>query len=50
MNDSIIANISFIGSMLIFCVGVNLSFGKKFKVGNMLPAIIIPFIYGLIAG
>ena len=50
MNDSIIANISFIGSMLIFCVGVNLSFSKKFKVGNMLPAIIIPFIYGLIAG
>ena len=50
INDSIIANISFIGSMLIFCVGVNLSFGKKFKVGNMLPAIIIPFIYGLIAG
>lgn len=50
MNDSIIANISFIGSMLIFCVGVNLSFGKKFKVCNMLPAIIIPFIYGLIAG
>ena len=50
MNDSIIANISFIGSMLIFCVGFNLSFGKKFKVGNMLPAIIIPFIYGLIAG
>ena len=50
MNDSIIANISFIGSMLIFCAGVNLSFGKKFKVGNMLPAIIIPFIYGLIAG
>ena len=50
INDSIIANISFIGSMLIFCVGVNLSVGKKFKVGNMLPAIIIPFIYGLIAG
>lgn len=50
MNDSIIANISFIGSMLIFCMGVNLSFGKKFKVGNMLPAIIIPFTYGLIAG
>ena len=50
MNDSIIANISFIGSMLIFCMGVNLSFSKKFKVGNMLPAIIIPFIYGLIAG
>ncbi|WP_242954323.1 hypothetical protein [Clostridium oryzae] len=27
-----IQNLSFIGSMLIFCVGINLVFGKKFKV------------------
>ena len=47
-SDAIIANISFIGSILIFCVGINLAFGKKFKVGNMLPAILIPIIYGLI--
>lgn len=30
---------------LIFCVGVNLAFGKKFRVGNMLPALIVPVIY-----
>lgn len=49
-SDGIIADVSFIGSMLIFCVGINLAFGKRFKVGNMLPAVIIPIIYGLIAG
>ena len=35
------SNLSLIGSILIFCVGVNLLFGKKVKVANMLPAIII---------
>lgn len=49
-SDGIIADVSFIGSMLIFCVGINLAFGKRFKVGNMLPAVLIPIIYGLIAG
>lgn len=33
-------NLSLIGSILIFCVGVNLVFGKKLKVANMLPAIV----------
>lgn len=49
-SDGIIADVSFIGSMLIFCVGINLAFGKRFKVGNMLPTVIIPIIYGLMAG
>ena len=34
----VIANLSFLGSMLIFCVGINLAFGTKFRVANMLPA------------
>lgn len=42
--------LSFIGSVLIFCVGVNIGFGKKFKVGNMLPALIVPVFYVLIKG
>lgn len=41
--------ISLVGSLLIFCVGVNLVWGKMFRVANMLPAIvlatiIIPFV------
>lgn len=37
---AIISNLSFLGNMLIFCVGVNLCFGPKFKVANMLPALV----------
>lgn len=40
LTQQMIQNISYVGSILIFCVGVNLSFGKKFKVGNLLPALI----------
>ena len=36
----VIANLSFLGSMLIFCVGVNLAFGPRFRVANMLPALV----------
>lgn len=37
----IVANLSFLGSVLIFCVGVNLAFGPKFRVANMLPALVV---------
>lgn len=40
LTDSMIGKLSFVGSVLIFCVGVNIVFGKKFRVGNMLPALI----------
>lgn len=45
LSDAIISDLSFIGNALIFCVGVNIGFGKKFRVGNMLPALIVPVIY-----
>ena len=48
MSEALIANLSGIGSVLIFCVGINLAFGKRIKVGNMLPAILIPIIYSFI--
>ncbi len=38
---AVIANLSTLGSVLIFCVGVNLAFGPKFRVANMLPALVI---------
>ena len=40
MTDAALSNLSRIGSILIFCVGVNLVWGKKLKVANMLPAVI----------
>lgn len=30
-----------VGSILIFCVGINLVFNKKIRVANMLPALVI---------
>lgn len=41
MTDTALANLSLIGSILIFCVGINLVWGKKIRVANLLPSIVI---------
>ena len=41
MTAAALANLSMVGNILIFCVGVNLVWGKKIRVANMLPAIIL---------
>ena len=41
MTEGAIANISMIGSILIFCVGINLVWGKTIRVANMLPAVLL---------
>ena len=48
LTQSMIDGMSFVGNTLIFCVGVNVAFGKKFRVGSMLPSLLIPVIYELI--
>ena len=40
MTEGALANLSLVGNVLIFCVGINLLWGKKIKVANLLPAII----------
>ena len=40
MTETALGNLSMIRSILIFCVGVNLVWGKKLKVANMLPAVV----------
>lgn len=44
MTDTAIAYLSLIGSVLIFCVGINLIWGKKMRVANMLPAVVLAVI------
>lgn len=44
-SPAVVANLSFLGSILIFCVGANLAFGQKFRVANMLPALVIGAAY-----
>ncbi len=41
MTDLATAYLSLIGSILIFCVGLNLVWGKKVRVANMLPAVLL---------
>ena len=40
MTEAALANLSLVGNVLIFCVGINLVWGKKIKVANLLPAIV----------
>ena len=40
MTQAALANLSLVGNVLIFCVGINLIWGKKIKVANLLPAIV----------
>ena len=40
MTVSALDNLSLVGNVLIFCVGINLVWGKKIKVANLLPAIV----------
>ncbi len=40
MTDAALGNLSLVGSILIFCVGINLVWGKKIRVANLLPAIV----------
>lgn len=44
MTEAALFNLSLVGSVLIFCVGINLVFGKKISVANLLPSLIFAVI------
>ncbi len=46
MTERALGNLSLTGSILIFCVGVNLIWERKLKVANMLPTIVIAVLLG----
>ena len=48
MTQEALSNLSMIGSILIFCVGVNLVRGKKIRVANMLPAVVLAVLIAFI--
>ncbi|HAK69390.1 MAG TPA: DUF554 domain-containing protein [Treponema sp.] len=41
MTENALAHLSYVGNILIFCVGINLVWKKEIRVANMLPAIVI---------
>ena len=45
MTEIALKNLSCVGNALIFCVGVNLMFGNKIRVANLLPALIIAVLW-----
>ena len=44
MTEAALANLSLIGSILIFCVGINLVWDKRIRVANLLPAVVLAVI------
>jgi len=48
MSAALIGDLSFVGSVIITGVGINLIFDKGIKVANMLPAILGPVLYHLL--
>ena len=44
MTEAALVNLSLIGSVLIFCVGINLVWDKRIRVANLLPAIVLAVI------
>ena len=49
LTDALISQVSCIGSVLIFAIGFNLMFDKKVKVGNLLPAVLMPVVFFALA-
>jgi uncharacterized membrane protein YqgA involved in biofilm formation len=41
ITDHAMSYLSLVGSVLIFCVGVNLFWGKKIRVANLLPSLVV---------
>lgn len=48
LTEDVICQMSLIGNVLIMGIGLNFVYKPKFKVGNMLPSVFIPFIYYII--
>lgn len=44
MTDAAMGYLSLVGNVLIFCVGINLVWGKKIRVANLLPAVLLSVI------
>lgn len=48
MTPQALSNLSLTGNILIFCVGINLVWGKKIKVANLLPTIVFAVIWAFL--
>lgn len=50
MTADMLRELSIVGGILIFAIGLNMLGITKIRVGNLLPAIFVPIVYYLVAG
>lgn len=50
LTQNMLREISIVGGILIFAIGLNMLGITKIKVGNLLPAILVPVVWYLVAG
>jgi hypothetical protein len=50
MTAHALSNLSLVGSILIFAVGVNMAFGKRIRVANLLPALVFAVALAFVPG
>ena len=49
MTEAALSNLSYVGNVLIFCVGLNLIRKKQIRVANLLPSLVIAVAWGFAA-
>ena len=47
LSELMLFNISFVGSILVFLIGVNMLFDKRIRIANFLPSIILAALFTL---
>ncbi len=48
MTDAALSNLSYVGNILIFTIGVNIIWEKEIRVANMLPALVIAAVWAMV--
>lgn len=48
LSQTLINQLSLVGSVLIFAIGINMIAKTKIKIGNLLPAVFVPVVYNII--
>ena len=50
LTPEVVNEMSAVGGLLIFAIGINLLEIRKLKIGNMLPALFVPLLYYILQG
>ena len=48
MTPALVGQITLVGAVILIATGLGLGLGKKYRTANLIPALFIPAIYGLI--